>query len=110
MVRVYPCLRERFDSLQLDAKRIMGLEPCRLISVGEKVGTWPTEMRELPMNHSQRNRGRKYGEYLLPPEKESDTWHYAQQLLNLKWPVVSLWGDRPGYKVVNLSDLEEISK
>ncbi len=107
-VRVHPYSRKRLDSLQLDAKRIMGLEPAKRVRPGDQCGTWPTEMKELPVGHPQRHGANVYGHYLVAPEEGDDTWNYAQRLLELEWPAVSIWGEGPGYKVINLSDLEEL--
>gem|GEM_PF-6563870 len=109
-VRVYPCSREKFDSLQLDAKRIMGVEPCPRARPGQKIGTQPYETKELPVDHFLRTRkvlNEKFGDYLKPPLTGTDTWHYAQRLLELKWPVVSIFTGI--YYIVNLDDLEGLT-
>lgn len=63
---------ERFKTLQLDAKRIMGLEPALSKSI-----TRPT----LSISPT----------FLTPPEEGSGTWEYATRILALKEPVVEVW-------------------
>ncbi len=108
VVSVELCSREKFDSLQLDAKRIMGVEPCRMARPGLKIGTQPYETKELPVDHFLRIRNEKFGDYLKPPFTGTDTWHYAQRILALKWPVARIFTGI--YYIVNLDELEELPK
>ncbi len=62
MVVVIECAFGKFQSLQLDAKRIMGMEPAKNSVF-----------------------------YLEPPQQDSDTWKYAWRILALEWPVSEIW-------------------
>lgn len=93
--RMTKCLRSKFDSLQLDAKRVMGLEPAKA-GLNEKGSTCPYETLLLPLNHPQRksdDRTNLYGAYLQPPEESSPAWNWATRLLALKYPVAEVWVD-----------------
>ena len=88
-VQVKPIAKEKFDSLQLDAKRILGLAPAK-----PKI-TVNSEIAPIPV-------------YLDPPAEGSDIWNWAQKILALEWPAVRVWRVDIGPEFVNKSDLEEI--
>ena len=82
-VQIDEYTRQEFDLLQLDAKRVMGLEPTRK-------GPW---------------------HYIAPPEEGTDTWNWATRILALEWPVVKAFAFGGGAPlIVNERDLREIGE
>ena len=79
--------REKWASLVLDAKRIMGTEPAL-----NKGGVSTPGMFRRSV-------------YLEPPEKGSSTWDYARHILSLSWSVYLV----KGWKIVGAHELEEIA-
>lgn len=74
-VRVKKCTPDKLDSLILDAKRILGIEPA-------KQPRGAVTSTPLPI-------------YLNAPEVNSDTWKYANRILQIDSPAVIVWIGHP---------------
>ena len=74
--------REKFDTLVLDAKRILGQAPFRFCA----------ERWDYPGPQ--------------PAKKGSDNFNYATRILALEWPIVRIF-HQDIMKIVSLSDLGE---
>lgn len=107
-VSEYP--REKFDTLVLDAKRLLGLEPVKGITAEErrgKTGVCKLESKLIPPESQFYqavgigNMIYKYGDYIDQDDVIDEIKEYAKRIVSLEWPVASIW---IGF-VVSKSDL-----
>jgi len=73
IVQPKPITKDELNRMQLDARRVLGQAMA------------------------------KDGSYLEPPQESSNTWKWAQGVLELNWPVASI-----GIKYVNLNELRPL--